>query len=374
MYSPINEMQTPTFETTAAAAAATTPTTDGLGNNLELSSGMDYMRRFSYADLLSNHSESSLSDYEQQTPSPSNDYEDYIFHQQQQQQQFQLHHPLDEQKRRMSMIEQATSYYQQQQRSSYMLPTDYLHSTNNTTNSMLSPSTLGYSPAVTAVSNQYSHHQYAQQRSMSYSAGDVMSTLVPSIFEYNPTCPSSPMTLDTTSMVNFNESNTSGSMISRDRLDSLSSLSSDSMASPPHQQQQQQTKLTKSGKVKQCRSRGRRVSSNPTIGAKMFTCKHDDCGKIFKRSEHLKRHIRSIHTLEKPFECPYQSCSKRFSRSDNLNQHIRIHRHTTKEKASSNNGSSTSSSSSSTSPASSVSSSVSSRHSSSFSNCMPSYV
>ncbi|KAI8379213.1 uncharacterized protein BYT42DRAFT_496109 [Radiomyces spectabilis] len=87
--------------------------------------------------------------------------------------------------------------------------------------------------------------------------------------------------------------------------------------------------------AKQTRSRGRRVSSNPSAaGQKMFTCKHDDCGKVFKRSEHLKRHIRSIHTLEKPFECPYQSCSKRFSRSDNLNQHIRIHRHTSKDKTS----------------------------------------
>ncbi|KAI9496731.1 hypothetical protein BDB00DRAFT_722083, partial [Zychaea mexicana] len=86
--------------------------------------------------------------------------------------------------------------------------------------------------------------------------------------------------------------------------------------------------------------RGRRVSSNPgAAGQKMFTCRHDDCGKVFKRSEHLKRHIRSIHTLEKPFECPYHSCSKRFSRSDNLNQHIRIHRHTNKDK---NNSSSSS--------------------------------
>ncbi|KAI7870246.1 hypothetical protein BDF14DRAFT_1682312, partial [Spinellus fusiger] len=58
---------------------------------------------------------------------------------------------------------------------------------------------------------------------------------------------------------------------------------------------------------------------------RMFTCKVDGCGKVFKRSEHLKRHIRSIHTHEKPFECPYESCNKRFSRSDNLNQHIRIH-------------------------------------------------
>ncbi|KAJ8662983.1 hypothetical protein O0I10_001160 [Lichtheimia ornata] len=77
------------------------------------------------------------------------------------------------------------------------------------------------------------------------------------------------------------------------------------------------------------RSRGRRVSNVPSNGVRMFTCKADGCGKVFKRSEHLKRHIRSIHTLEKPFECPYQSCSKRFSRSDNLNQHIRIHRHST---------------------------------------------
>ncbi|KAI8375991.1 uncharacterized protein BYT42DRAFT_466725, partial [Radiomyces spectabilis] len=56
-----------------------------------------------------------------------------------------------------------------------------------------------------------------------------------------------------------------------------------------------------------------------------FVCTSDHCGKAFKRSEHLKRHIRSIHTQEKPFECPYQACGKRFSRSDNLNQHIRIH-------------------------------------------------
>ncbi|KAI9032774.1 hypothetical protein CLU79DRAFT_666591, partial [Phycomyces nitens] len=58
---------------------------------------------------------------------------------------------------------------------------------------------------------------------------------------------------------------------------------------------------------------------------KSFQCKYSGCGKAFKRSEHLKRHARSIHTLEKPFECPYTACSKKFSRSDNLNQHIRIH-------------------------------------------------
>ncbi|GJJ68204.1 hypothetical protein EMPS_00550 [Entomortierella parvispora] len=76
------------------------------------------------------------------------------------------------------------------------------------------------------------------------------------------------------------------------------------------------------------RSRGRRVSCFPdNSGGKVFTCRSEDCGKVFKRSEHLKRHVRSIHTMEKPFECPINNCPKRFSRSDNLNQHIRIHRH-----------------------------------------------
>ncbi|CAO3629874.1 unnamed protein product [Mucor hiemalis] len=32
---------------------------------------------------------------------------------------------------------------------------------------------------------------------------------------------------------------------------------------------------------------------------KTFPCEHHDCGKVFRRAEHLKRHIRSIHTREK---------------------------------------------------------------------------
>ncbi|CAO1628760.1 unnamed protein product [Parajaminaea phylloscopi] len=77
------------------------------------------------------------------------------------------------------------------------------------------------------------------------------------------------------------------------------------------------------------RSRGRRVPSTPeemtNVGksGKVYTCKVPGCGKLFKRSEHLKRHIRSIHTDEKPFLC--QICQKRFSRHDNLNQHMRVH-------------------------------------------------
>lgn len=64
--------------------------------------------------------------------------------------------------------------------------------------------------------------------------------------------------------------------------------------------------LTKTGKVR-----------------KIFLCKVPGCGKCFKRGEHLKRHVRSIHTNERPFQCQWPTCLRLFSRHDNLNQHVR---------------------------------------------------
>ena len=56
--------------------------------------------------------------------------------------------------------------------------------------------------------------------------------------------------------------------------------------------------------------------------SKVFVCPLFSCGRLFKRAEHLKRHLRT-HTMERPYQC--DRCKKRFSRSDNLNQHLRIH-------------------------------------------------
>ncbi|RCI01970.1 homeodomain transcription factor ste12 [Rhizopus stolonifer] len=53
-----------------------------------------------------------------------------------------------------------------------------------------------------------------------------------------------------------------------------------------------------------------------------FDCPLPSCGKIFKRLEHMKRHLRT-HTLERPYLCDL--CGKRFSRSDNLAQHKKTH-------------------------------------------------
>jgi transcription factor STE12 len=55
---------------------------------------------------------------------------------------------------------------------------------------------------------------------------------------------------------------------------------------------------------------------------KSHSCPIPSCGRLFKRLEHLKRHVRT-HTQERPYPCPF--CSKAFSRSDNLAQHRRIH-------------------------------------------------
>jgi hypothetical protein len=83
------------------------------------------------------------------------------------------------------------------------------------------------------------------------------------------------------------------------------------------------------------KSRGRRVpteaetdelGSGPSSKTRMFRCDVAGCGKCFLRGEHLKRHIRSIHTHEKPYKCVVPSCGKHFSRRDNLVQHLKIHK------------------------------------------------
>ena len=58
--------------------------------------------------------------------------------------------------------------------------------------------------------------------------------------------------------------------------------------------------------------------------APKYVCtEYGDCNKIFSSSKNLKRHIRGLHTKEKPYEC--RDCGKCFSASSNLSEHKTIH-------------------------------------------------
>ena len=83
--------------------------------------------------------------------------------------------------------------------------------------------------------------------------------------------------------------------------------------------------LNESPSFKSNRARGRRVHTvdsidlNLTKSKKLFVCQTEGCSKVFKRAEHLHRHVR-MHSGERPFLCT--QCEKSFSRSDNLTAHM----------------------------------------------------
>ena len=70
------------------------------------------------------------------------------------------------------------------------------------------------------------------------------------------------------------------------------------------------------------RARSATISELGPYSHKSHSCPIPMCGRLFKRLEHLKRHVRT-HTQERPYVCSL--CNKAFSRSDNLAQHRRTH-------------------------------------------------
>ncbi|KHJ33255.1 putative ste like transcription factor [Erysiphe necator] len=70
------------------------------------------------------------------------------------------------------------------------------------------------------------------------------------------------------------------------------------------------------------RARSATMMESGPYPQKSHSCPIPTCGRLFKRLEHLKRHVRT-HTQERPYVCPH--CNKAFSRSDNLAQHKRTH-------------------------------------------------
>ncbi|KAF2669218.1 STE-domain-containing protein [Microthyrium microscopicum] len=101
--------------------------------------------------------------------------------------------------------------------------------------------------------------------------------------------------------------------------DDLHSLTNSDFADPP--MQHNGAARANPGVFRQ-RARSATMMELGPYPQKSHSCPIPTCGRLFKRLEHLKRHVRT-HTQERPYVCAL--CGKAFSRSDNLAQHRRTH-------------------------------------------------
>jgi len=62
------------------------------------------------------------------------------------------------------------------------------------------------------------------------------------------------------------------------------------------------------------------VPGEPT----MHLCHYPNCGKMYKKTSHLRAHLR-WHIGDQPYLCSWPGCSRKFTRSDELHRHFRIH-------------------------------------------------
>ncbi|CAJ0594517.1 unnamed protein product [Cylicocyclus nassatus] len=67
-----------------------------------------------------------------------------------------------------------------------------------------------------------------------------------------------------------------------------------------------------------------RKAGEITSDKPVHICDFPNCGKTYRKTSHLKAHLRS-HIGSRPFECHWWQCDKKFSRSDQLQRHLRAH-------------------------------------------------
>ncbi|KAJ2719388.1 hypothetical protein GGI07_005245 [Coemansia sp. Benny D115] len=65
-------------------------------------------------------------------------------------------------------------------------------------------------------------------------------------------------------------------------------------------------------------------SPEAAADVRQYKCGLQSCLAVFKRPEHLKRHMLT-HTQSRPFRCDAPGCGKRFSRRDNYVTHTKKH-------------------------------------------------
>ncbi|RPD64723.1 hypothetical protein L226DRAFT_451316 [Lentinus tigrinus ALCF2SS1-7] len=77
------------------------------------------------------------------------------------------------------------------------------------------------------------------------------------------------------------------------------------------------------------RARGRHVpTKESSVGTdRKFCCPVEECQKMFKKRDHLHRHIKCLHQHEQMWVCHRPECDKAFTRYDNYKRHTHIHSH-----------------------------------------------
>ncbi|KAL6706059.1 hypothetical protein ACN47E_006161 [Coniothyrium glycines] len=66
------------------------------------------------------------------------------------------------------------------------------------------------------------------------------------------------------------------------------------------------------------------------LEARHYHCTYSDCqnklcNSSFKRPEHLRRHVQTVHSGRRAFACKLPDCNTKFSRGDNLRDHYWTH-------------------------------------------------
>ena len=88
----------------------------------------------------------------------------------------------------------------------------------------------------------------------------------------------------------------------------------------PSQQDATETSFQNHHSVKTSKNNNSRNNSKSSASAVNNSC--SECGKIFKRKQDLKSHMR-VHTGEKPYQC--KVCLKAFGLASNFSKHRRTH-------------------------------------------------
>ncbi|KAJ1668864.1 hypothetical protein EV178_000128 [Coemansia sp. RSA 1646] len=110
----------------------------------------------------------------------------------------------------------------------------------------------------------------------------------------------------------------------RSKPSSIEAVDTTSAATTTTIDERSSTLSNNSSKQRPGRKAGSSDRYTVSPGARQYKCGVHNCAALFKRPEHLKRHMLT-HTQARPFRCEARGCGKSFSRRDNFLTHAKKH-------------------------------------------------